>query len=351
MKKTGMHGAETEAAEKKKMSKGTKTLLIIACVIVGIAVLLAATVLIMMKIGENALTDDGSGMNVSENADVLENGVISYKGKNYRYNDKITSILLMGIDEREKDEFDGKFGDNNQSDVNVLTVLDPVNKKMTLLAISRDSMCEIDVLDEEGNYLGPAKTQLAIAYSYGDGAEKSCELTAHAVSGIMHGINIPAYGSIYMDGIIDLVDLVGGVEVTPYKSFDQFTEGKTVTLQGNLTEKYIRPRAHTEQGNNERMQRENQVLLALAHKGLSNAKHDPVSIPNFYMGVKDNVTTNLSPTMMVYLAKSAVSMSFDGKIHTVPGESILGEDNYAEFIVDDEALFDMIVDLYYLPIE
>lgn len=342
---------ENKKTEKKKISKGTKTLLIIACVIVGIAVLMAATVLIMSIIGQNALTDDGSNVDVSDNADMLENGAIRYKGKLYRYNDKVTTILLMGVDEREKAEFDGVYGNANQSDVNVVAVLDPVQNRLRLFAISRDTMCQMDVLDENGNYVGSARDQLAVAHSYGDGGERSCELAANAVSGILHGVNVPAYASIYMDGIADLVDIVGGVDVIPYASYGPFVEGQSVTLKGNLTEKYIRHREHTVEGNNERMQRENQVLLALVYKGLSSAKHDPTSIPAIYSGVKDNVTTNITTPMMVYLAKSAVTMNFDGEIHKVPGESLLGDNGYAEFIIDEDAFFEMILDMFYIPVE
>ena len=332
------------------MSKGTKALLIIACIIVGIAILLTATVFVMMRVGENRLTDDGSEVQLAD-SEVMDNGTIRYKGKLYRYNDKVTTVLLMGIDDKEKGEFDGKYGNENQSDVNVLAIFDDYNKKLSLVQISRDAMCEIEILDDEGNYLGPANAQLAISYSYGDGEELSCELTSHAVSNILHGINIPAYASIYMDGIYELVDIIGGVEVTPYKTFGRFTEGQSIKLQGSLTEQYIRPRAHTTEGNNERMQRQSQVLLGLVHEGLRNAKNDPMNIPNIYMSVKDNVTTNLSTTMMVYLAKCAVGLDFDGKVYTVPGESTLGDDNFAEFNIDEEAFTQMIVDLYYIPID
>lgn len=341
----------SDKKDKKKMSKGTKALAVIACVIVGIAVLMAGTVLVLMKIGESSLTDDGSGIDVSDKADVLENGTIRYNGKLYRYNDQITTILLMGIDDQEKEEFDGVYGKNNQSDVNLLVVLDPVNEKMTLLAVSRDSMCEIKVLDEDGNYVGPAEAQLAVAYSYGDGAERSCELTCDAVSGILHGISIPAYGSIYMEGIAELVDLVGGVEITASDTFGPFVEGQRVTLQGDLTERYIRHRAHTTEGNNERMQRQNQVILALVHKALSSAKEDPFSIPELYRGVSDNVTTNINVSEMVYLAKTAISLDFNDEILKVPGESVLGEGNHAEYNIDEDALFDMIIDIFYLPAE
>jgi len=342
---------KTETEGKKKMSRGTRVLLIIACTVLGVAVLMVGAVLVMNKLGERALTDDGADIDISDGADVLENGTVRYKGKLYRYNDSITTILLMGVDDREKTEFDGIYGANNQSDANLLVVLDPVNGKMTLVSISRDSMCDIKVLDKEGNFVGTNNTQLALAYSFGDGADVSCELTCDAVSGIFHGISIPAYGSIYIEGICDLVDLVGGVEVTPTENHGSFVAGQTVLLKGSLTESYIRYREHTTEGNNQRMARQNQVILALVHKGLSMAKNDPFSIPELYRSVSSNVTTNIDISKMVYLAKTAVSLDFDSEIHKVQGESVLGEENHAEYNIDEAALYDMIIDIFYIPVE
>lgn len=327
--------------EKKKMSRGTKILLIVVCVLVALAVLLVAAALILTNIGRQALTDE-TGMELSQ--------TISYKGKQYQYNDEITSILLMGVDSYEKEDTDS-YGGSNQSDVNVLAVIDPKNEKLTLLAISRDTMCKIDVLDSNGEFSGTADAQLALAYSFGDGGDKSCELTSTAVSRLFYGLHIPAYASIYMNGISDLVDIVGGVTVTPSDSFNGFTAGKQVDLRGGLTEKYIRFREHTVEGNNQRMQRQNQVLMALVYKALHCAKDDPTSILDIYGGVQDNVTTNVNTAMMVYLARQAVKLNFDGQIHTVPGHSEMGEQNHAVFVIDEEAFYEQILDIFYCPVE
>lgn len=339
--------------EKKKMSKGTKVLLIIVCVLVGIALILAATVFVLDAIGRNALTGDNAlelPDNTGASFESLGSGTIRHNGKLYRYNDEITCILLMGIDDYDKKE-STSFGNAGQSDVNVLAVIDPKNKKLTLLSISRDTMSKLDILDSKGETVGTGDAQLALAYTYGDGGERSCELTATAVSRIFYGLNIPAYASIYMNGISDLVDIVGGVTVTPSDSFNGFAAGKQVELKGGLTEKYIRFREYTVDGNNQRMQRQNQVLMALVYKALNVARSNPASVLDIYGSVQDNVTTNINTAMMVYLAKQAVDLGFDGRIYTVPGHSEVGEQSHAVFVIDEEAFFEQILSIFYNPVE
>ncbi len=333
------------------MSKGTKALLIIVCVLVGIAVLLAATAAILTAVGRNAL-GGGDAMDITGTGDFenLGSGTIKHNGKLYSYNDDITCILLMGIDNYDKQENAGS-GDSNQSDVNVLAVIDPKNEKLTLLSISRDTVCSLDILDNNGEYAGNADAQLALAYSYGNSEEKSCELTATAVSRLLYGLNIPAYASIYMNGITELVDTVGGVTVTPADTFGDFAAGRKVELKGGLTEKYIRFRDQTIEGNNQRMQRQNQVLMALVYKALNCVKENPTSVLDIYSGVQDNVTTNVNTAMMAYLAQQAVKLDFDGQIHSVPGHSELGEQDHAVFIIDEDAFIEQILEIFYNPVE
>lgn len=340
-----------DKAKKKKMSKGTKVLLIIVCVLVGLALLLAATVFVLNAVGRSSLTGDDT-MKLPDNSassfETLGSGTIRRNGKLYRYNDEITCILLMGIDSYDKQE--GSYTPH-QSDVNVLAVIDPKNEKLTLLSVSRDTLCQLDVLDENGNLTGTAEAQLALAYNYGDSDDKSCELTTTAVSRIFYGLNIPAYASIYMNGISDLVDIVGGVTVTPSDNFNGFAAGKQVKLKGNLTERYIRFRDYSVDGNNKRMQRQNQVLMALVYKALSVAKSDPTSVLDIYSSVQDNVTTNINTAMMVYLARQAVNLQYDGQILTVPGHSEMGEQDHAVFVIDEEAFLDQIIEIFYNPVE
>lgn len=341
------------APKKKKMSKGTKALLIIVCVIVAIALLLVGTVLILSAVGRSALTDDGSGMTMEEyegDAESLGSGTVRYKGQLYQYNDEIIPVLLLGVDEHEKNVQEGEFGVANQADVNVLAALDPKNGRITMISISRDTMCQMDVLDDAGSHVGTATAQLALAYTYGDGGDVSCELSAAAVSRLFYGLEIPVYASIYMDGITELVDAVGGVTVTPDVSFGPFVAGRETLLTGSNTERYIRYRESTTEGNNQRMQRQNQVLVALVRQMLASVKQNPASVLNLYNNVSRNVTTNLDASKILYLAQQAAKLRFDGEIRNVAGESVLGAQNHAEYQVDEQALYELILDVFYDPV-
>ena len=67
--------------QKSKLSKGTRVLLIIVLVIVAIALLLGVAVLLLDRVGQGRLTDDGSGMTAVEEADVESAGRVRYKGQ------------------------------------------------------------------------------------------------------------------------------------------------------------------------------------------------------------------------------------------------------------------------------
>ena len=332
------------------MNKGTKILLIIVCIIVGIALLLGAAVLILNALGRNQLTDDGLGMNAIDGAELMDEGRVRYKGQLYQYKKDITTILLMGVDGREKNEA-GDFNDPNQADVDVLLVLDPMTKKITMISLSRDAMCQIDIVDAAGTITGTARGQLALSYAYGDGADLSCQLTKNAVSRVFYGLPISAYGSIYMDGIADLVEEVGGITVTALETFGSFTQGQTVTLNRDNTESYIRHRAYTVEGNNQRMERQKQVLLGMAKGLLSKVRRSPTSILNIYRAVQRNVTTDLNTASMVYLARIAAGMKLNEDVIKVQGESVLGAGDHAEFNVDETALYELILSVFYEPID
>ena len=85
---------------------------------------------------------------------------------------------------------------------------------MTLISVSRDTMCDIAILDESGDVSGSARAQLALSYSYGDGLATSAALTREAVSNLFYGLDIDGYAAFYMGGIADLNDALGGVTLT-----------------------------------------------------------------------------------------------------------------------------------------
>ena len=85
-------------------------------------------------------------------------------------------------------------------------------------------------------------------------------------------------------------------------------------------------------------------------------KEDPSLPLKLYDIIADYSVTDISLDKVTYLATQAVNYSFNqNDIYTVPGTTIAGEENengvYDEFYVDEEALYDMIVKLFYEPVE
>ena len=102
-------------------------------------------------------------------------------------------VLLLGSDSRDANDFSG-----SRSDTNILTRVDPVNKVVTMVSIPRDTKIELD------GY-GTQKFNAARAYGGVAGvireASKLC------------GVEISHYVEIGFDGVMELVDSIGGVEV------------------------------------------------------------------------------------------------------------------------------------------
>lgn len=93
------------------------------------------------------------------------------------------------------------------------------------------------------------------------------------------------------------------------------------------------------------------IVLALVNKMLAQVKEDPASVLALYNDVRRNITTNINTAMMVYLAQQASGMHFSGDIVNVPGTSVMGAQKHAEYQVDQDALLEMILNIFYEPAE
>ena len=145
---------------------------------------------------------------------MLEDGMIRYQGKVYSYKRDCLIFLCMGIDKRGEMEASEDLLKGGQADAIFLAVLDPDEKKISIIGINRDTMTEISVYDENGLYVGTRTAQIALQHGYGDGMETSCERMVDAVSHLFYGIPIHGYCSLNMEVITLVNDAIGGVTVT-----------------------------------------------------------------------------------------------------------------------------------------
>lgn len=284
---------------------------------------------------------------------VLDSYTIEHNGKYYRYNDSMVNLLLLGIDADNKPSAPLDPGSNIQCDVILLAAMDLKNNKLTFLSLNRDTICNLEVINQDGTSQGYYPAQLALSFCYGDGLSKSCELTANAVSDLLYGLQIHGYGAFYMGGISVLNDALGGVTVNILDDYDftqrywQMIPGQDVTLTGEMAYAYIRSRREDETGNVNRMARQKQYMLAMLSQVIQQIKSNPAIIFSLYDAVDDYMLTDLDISRIAYLATEAASMGFDGEIQSLSGELTVDNTDHMRLTLDQDALYETMLQVFY----
>lgn len=345
----------------KKNKKGKKKIrpfhvvVTLLCLLILLMVVAVATILIFRSQGEKQLKESVVEETVTapESAQIEDGGKsVVYNGERYWYNENIISILCMGVDKTIQETGDDSIGTNGQADALFLATLDTETGEFNLINISRDSMVDVNRYNVEGKYLETEKMQLCLAYSYGDGKESSCLNTAQSVSRLMYGMPIHAWAAIDYSGISVLNDLVGGVTVEVLEDISsvdsQLAAGNQVTLNGQQAHTYVRYRNTDElDSNNQRMARQKQYLTAFLQTVLSRTREDITFPLSLYQNALEYMVTDIDSQEVVYLASLAVQQGFsEGNMYSVPGQVVKG-DVYAEFIPDEEGLYELILSVFY----
>ena len=355
--------ARKKSGRKQKAPRKKKGPLIAVLVIFGILVLLLATAVgayfYLNKKGEAQLKKNQSIASITapEEASSEDDGkTIVYNGAKYKYNEDNINILFMGVDRDMQDTGEKVIGENGQADVLIWAALDSKTGHLSLINISRDAMVDVNKYNVEDKYLGTDKMQLCLAYSYGDGKEKSCENTLQSVSRLMYGMPVNAYVAIDYSAIAPLNDAIGGVTVNVLEDLTQsdsaLKAGETVTLHGEQAQTYVRSR-NTEvlDSNNQRMERQKQYIDAFLQQAISQTRKNLTLPVTLYNDVSDYMVTNISASEVTHLATLMIQNGVSGgDILTVPGEVTQG-DVYAEFNPDDKELYKLILSVFYKEIK
>lgn len=355
--------ARKKSGRKQKAPRKKKGPLIAVLIIFGMLVLLLATAVgayfYLNKKGEAQLKKNQSIASITapEEASSEDDGkTIVYNGAKYKYNEDNINILFMGVDRDMQDTGEKVIGENGQADVLIWAALDSKTGHLSLINISRDAMVDVNKYNVEDKYLGTDKMQLCLAYSYGDGKEKSCENTLQSVSRLMYGMPINAYVAIDYSAIAPLNDAIGGVTVNVLEDLTQsdsaLKAGETVTLHGEQAQTYVRSR-NTEvlDSNNQRMERQKQYIDAFLQQAISQTKKNLTLPVTLYNDVSDYMVTNISASEVTHLATLMIQNGVSGgDILTVPGEVTQG-DVYAEFNPDDKELYKLILSVFYKEIK
>ncbi len=336
---------------------------------VGIIVLAIAIVvmLVMLLWPESAepvpVVESGDAAAESEvaetapgNTDKWAEGNVTYNGKTYKYNTSLKTYLFMGIDREGEVTKAAPDESGGQSDVLFLLVVDSRTESMKVISINRNTMAQIDLYDDEGNYLGAGIGQICLQHAYGDGMGQSCRRTVTAVSRIFDGIPISGYIAMNLDGIRPMNHSVGGVTVTVEEDFTTkdgeyvFKAGETRTLSDDEAYVFIRSRdTDAFASADARLSRETIYMNAFLTQFRAEMKKSLSKAASLYNAVEPYTVASIDA---VSLAEKIYDYEYtDEDMLTPAGETVLDEaGQFEEFHPDEDALKAMIFDVFYLEV-
>lgn len=215
-------------------------------------------------------------------------------------------MLLMGTDGSSEREEDESFGGSFRTDSIILARIDPVNKKVSMVSIHRDTMVDM------GEY---GQQKVNAAHAFGGAA-----LSVKTISDFA-GVDISHYAEINFDGFRDIVDALGGVEVdVPVEINDEDAGGHLdaglQTLNGEQALILCRSRnTYADSADPDSMRAANQrlVLSAIAEKILSS---DVATIANSVTAISKYVTTDLDVSDIIGLAQAMRGMDTSTDFYT-----------------------------------
>lgn len=288
-----------------------------------------------------------------ENINKIEKQV-EYQGKTYQYRENLVNILCIGVDKEEvMSERDDDGGSLGQSDAILLVSLDFENNKIRVLAVPRDTMVSILMYDINGNNVGSFEGQITLQYAYADGQELSCAAVKDRVSSLFNGeVPIHAYAAFNLSCIGAMNDAVGGVTVTMDEDYTlmnpAFEKGAVIHLQGEEAQQYVQGRDITVAGSAyTRIGRQKQYLKAFVEQAKIALRKDITLPVTLIQEFSDNMLMDITADEAIYLATKLLDCSFSEEdMKILPGEIRMGE-VYEEYYLDETALQEEILELFY----
>lgn len=220
-------------------------------------------------------------------------------------------MLVLGVDSNasrmygEESASYGASDSNYRSDTIILARVDPGSQKVTMVSILRDTEVAIDGVQQKIN----------TAYALG-GVPKAIEVVSEFA-----GVPITHFATVNIDGLVAIVDTLGGVEVeVPYEIDDWYTgwhlSAGPQTLNGEQAMILARSRhAYDDLGAGDRYRAAHQRLLisAVIDKLVSSS---PATMMEAVSTLADYVTTDLTLEEILSLALAMYGIDIDEDVYS-----------------------------------
>ncbi len=172
---------------------------------------------------------------------------------------------------------------------------------------------------------------------------------------MLFGIPIDYYVAMNLDGISVLNDILGGITVTLEDDFTALdptmTKGKTLTLMGEQAEYFVRGRMDIGTGTNEaRMARQELYLSQLLDLLFKQAIQNKDFIGTLYDQLRPYLTTNLNRGRMINTVWTARNYEYTDVVKPT-GTHQIGADGFMQFWIDESALQQKVIDVFYQKVK
>lgn len=234
------------------------------------------------------------------------------------------TIALFGVDSNAERNAQGA---GQRSDTIMVLSINPKKKTTEMVSIPRDTQAEI---------VGKGSTEkINHAYAYGgpDMAVKSLEKL----------LNVPIdhYATIDMDGMQQMIDTVGGIDVTSNATFSykgyQFTQGEKSHMDGKEAMTFLRSRKENGAGGDFGRQARQQLVI----QGLANKMTSTSSITHFNALTKQiekNVKTDLKLSELYTVRNHYKNANKNVNKQLLEGKGGIQDDGLYYYVPSDNSL-------------
>lgn len=241
---------------------------------------------------ENKISEDDNKQNIET---ILESNV----GESF-------NVYISGVDVY------GDLSRDSRSDVNIIATVNLATGKVLLTTVPRDTYLPIagdgnnenDKLTHAGNY----------------GVQSSIDTLENFLD-----IDITYYARVNFDSLVNLVDVIGGVEIENDQAFKSSLSGRyyeqgKVQLDGKAALDFVRERYTLKGGDNQRGRNQEKVLEAMIRKTLT-----PSLLLNFD-GIMNTLNKSMVTNMSTNKIMDIVNMQiFSNKSFEIDSQEVKGE--------------------------
>jgi LCP family protein required for cell wall assembly len=212
-------------------------------------------------------------------------------------------------------------------------------------------MTAVRVVGLFGDDGGTSEMQIALSHRFGATPRDNARNTVWAVQNLLDGLAIDNYYMIDYSGVAVLNDALGGIEVTIPEDMTRvnpaWTEGTTVTLQGQEAEAFVRARKSVGSGTNaERMTRQN-VFMQNAVARLKQKVGDSLSFADELVSMlQDLAVSNLSARQLASLLTDSYRFEVLPVDHP-SGSYEIGKNGYMEFRMQEDSAVEWVLQHLY----